>query len=175
MSISVLSDETLVAAYLASGDAAALDTLVRRHLGPIRNLVYRMVLDNHLADDLTQEVFLRAIRGLPTFAGQAKFSTWLYRVAMNTTHNHVRRQQRSPVEFVHEVPEGGQADGEPENEALGQELRGAIESALAGLAPTLRAAFVLTSLEGLEPRGLPKWKVARFRPCTGESSRPESN
>jgi RNA polymerase sigma-70 factor, ECF subfamily len=145
----VLSDEALVTAYLASGEAASLETLVERHLGPVRNLVFRMVLDDHLADDLTQEVFLQAIRGLPSFGGRAKFSTWLYRVAMNAIHNHVGRERRSPVEFREKLPDAGQTESRPDQAALGNELQRVLETALAELDPRLRAALVLTCLEGL--------------------------
>jgi RNA polymerase sigma-70 factor (ECF subfamily) len=145
----VLSDESLVRAYLASGEAATLETLVRRHLKPIRNLVFRMLLDDHLADDLTQEVFLQAIRGLPKFRGRAKFSTWLYRVAMNAIHNHLGRERRSPVEFRGELPEAEQSELRPERVALGNELQRVLETALRELEPRLRAALVLTGLEGV--------------------------
>ena len=68
-------------------------------------MVFQMVLDHSLADDVTQEVFLRAFRGLSGFRGKSKFSTWLYRVAMNTTRSFLARSGRSPVEFRAEVPE----------------------------------------------------------------------
>jgi len=72
----VKSDEQLIACYRESGRAEALDTLTERYLGRVRAMIYPMVLDKTLADDLTQEVFLRAFRGLPSFDGRAQFSTW---------------------------------------------------------------------------------------------------
>ena len=129
-----------------------LDELVARYLGKVRGTVYAMVLDAALADDLTQEVFLRAIRGLAGFDGRAKFSTWLYRVAMNTTHSFLARRNRSPVTFHPDPPdrppdrthEAGQS---PEGAAMECELDAAIRAALADLTPKLRAAIVLTTLE----------------------------
>jgi RNA polymerase sigma-70 factor (ECF subfamily) len=169
----VLSDEALVTAYLASREAAALETLVSRHLVPIRNLVFRMVLDDHVADDLTQEVFLQAIRGLPSFRGRAKFSTWLYRVAMNAIHKHLGRERRSPIEFREELPDAGHAGSPPDQAALSDELQGVLETALAELDPVLRAALVLTCLGGLpipeaaavENCSLPTmyWRIHRAR------------
>ena len=142
------SDEQLIDCYRESGVRQPLDELVGRYLGKVRGTVYAMVLDAALADDLTQEVFLRAIRGLAGFDGRAKFSTWLYRVAMNTTHSFLARRSRSPVTF-HPDPrdrphEAGQS---PEGAAMECELDAAIRAALADLTPKLRAAIVLTSLE----------------------------
>jgi len=60
----VPTDEELVAAYRNSGQRPVLDELVRRHVGKVRAMIYPMVLNSSGADDLTQEVFLRAVRGL---------------------------------------------------------------------------------------------------------------
>ena len=93
------SDEELVASYRDLGQREALDELTKRHLGPVRAMIYPMVLDGTLADDLTQEVFLRAFRALASFNGRLRFSTWLYRVAMNTAHGFLAGHRRSPVDF----------------------------------------------------------------------------
>ncbi len=142
------SDEQLVASYQDSGRREALEELAERHLGAVRAMIYPMVLDKTVADDLTQEVFLRAIRGLAGFDGRAKFSTWLYRVAMNTTHSFLARRNRSPVSFQRELPDQPQQTSKtPEGTAMENELDGAIRAALADLTPKLRAAIVLTALE----------------------------
>jgi len=82
-----------------------------------------MVLDDGTADDVTQEVFLRVVRHLPTFDGRSKFSTWLYRVAMNTCHSYLERARRSRLEFREELPERLDAASMPVQAVLDAELR----------------------------------------------------
>lgn len=72
-----LSDEDLIARFRETQCRAAIDELVRRYLGNIRAMIYPMVLNHTSADDLTQEVFLRAWKGLKGFRAEARFSTWL--------------------------------------------------------------------------------------------------
>jgi len=147
----VRSDEQLVACYRDSGQGEALDELTERHLGGVWAMIYPMVLDKNLADDLTQEVFLRAFRGLAGFDGRSRFSTWLYRMAMNTAHGFLARQRRSPVDFRAEVPDRCQSSSErPESVAMQGELELAVEAGLRDLSPKLRAAIVLIALERLE-------------------------
>jgi RNA polymerase sigma-70 factor, ECF subfamily len=147
------SDEELVGLYQQSQDAQVFEELVRRRLDRIRSLIYQMVLDDAAADDLCQEVFLRAYRGLPGFHGKARFSTWLFRIAMNSTHDYLRQRKSSPVEFRAQLPEGGAPLGSPPDEAaLRSELEAKIESALGSLSPKLRAAIVLTSLHEKSPQ-----------------------
>lgn len=91
-----VTDEDLVAHALA-GDPGAFDELVVRWERPIYALAYRMVGRDEDARDICQEAFLRAYRGLSHFRGQAKFSSWLYRIALNLCRDWIRRQQRTPV------------------------------------------------------------------------------
>ena len=156
------SDEQLIDCYLESGEPCALEELVGRYLNKVRGTVYAMVLDTSLADDLTQEVFLRAIRGLPGFDGRGQFSTWLYRVAMNTTYSFLARRSRSPVTFRPELPDRPcGADRTPVGAAMEVELDGAIRAALADLPPKLRAAVVLITLEHFDAA-----EAARIEGCS---------
>ena len=156
------SDEQLIDGYLESGERAALDELVGRYLSKVRGTVYAMVLDRSLADDLTQEVFLRAIRGLGSFDGRARFSTWLYRVAMNTTHSFLARRRRSPLTFHPELPDRPNPAGPcPEGAAIDGELDGAVRAALANLPPKQRAAVVLMTLEDISAA-----EAARIEGCS---------
>jgi RNA polymerase sigma-70 factor (ECF subfamily) len=111
-----------------------------------------MVLDDAAADDLTQEVMLKAFRGLAGFDGKAAFSTWLYRIAMNTAYTFLASRNRSPVSFHGEVPEPPQHQVEtPDRAAMQAELDRQIGAALDGLSPKLRAAMVLTGIQGVSP------------------------
>jgi RNA polymerase sigma-70 factor (ECF subfamily) len=147
----VADDAELITAYKQSGAREALDALMRRHLGRVRNVVFQMVLDDSVADDLTQEVFLRAFVGLRSFNGKSTFSTWLYRVAMNTTYSHFERRKRSLIDDTATPPEpASRPHAGPEQTAMQTELQSQVEAALAELSPKLRAAIVLTSLQQLD-------------------------
>lgn len=115
-------------------------------------MIFQMVLDANAADDLTQETLLRAVRAIDSFEGRAQFGTWLYRIAMNTTHDFLARQHRSPVVFQAELADRSRHDVTPDRMATDAELLAQIESAIATLSPKLRAAIVLTALQGLSAR-----------------------
>src|SRR5262245_62451264 len=90
------TDEELVARSIG-GDADSFNELVVRWERPIYALAYRTIGREDDARDVCQETFLRAYRALPGFRGQAKFSSWLYRIALNLCRDWVRRERRAPV------------------------------------------------------------------------------
>jgi RNA polymerase sigma-70 factor (ECF subfamily) len=90
------TDEELVARTVA-GDADSFNQLILRWERPIYALAYRVIGRDEDARDVCQEAFLRAFRGLPGFKGQAKFSSWLYRITLNLCRDWIRRQRRTPV------------------------------------------------------------------------------
>src|SRR5260370_39992161 len=90
------TDEELVAKSIG-GDAESFNELILRWERPIYALAYRTIGREEDARDVCQETFLRAFRGLPRFRGQAKFSSWLYRIALNLCRDWMRRQRRTPV------------------------------------------------------------------------------
>ena len=149
----VKSDEQLVVCYRDAGQADALDELVARHLPKVHAVILAMVLNRSTADELTQEVFLKVVRGLAGFRGKSRFATWLYRVTMNTVYGFLAQQKRSPVVFTGQLPvRFDRSNGRPECAAMRAELDAAIAAALRDLAPTLRAAIVLTAMQGLNVR-----------------------
>src|SRR5215510_2866049 len=83
-----LDENALVRACL-SGRAGAFDLIVERHRRPVYQLCYRFVGNHEDASDLSQDVFLRAYRGLHRFKGQSSLATWLYRIAVNVSLNRV--------------------------------------------------------------------------------------
>lgn len=155
------ADEELVAAFRTTGEIRALNGLAERHIPRVRALLHQMVLNEADADDLTQEVFLRAFHGLEGFEGRSRFSTWLYRIAMNTARTFLRSRTRTPAcrgeELAEEPDRGG---GGPDQAAMARELDADIEAALGSLSPTLRAAIVLTAIHGLNGR-----EAARIEGC----------
>src|SRR4030095_8255657 len=98
----VATDEELVAKSM-SGDADSFNQLILRWERPIYALAYRVIGREEDARDVVQETFLRAFRALPGFKGQAKFSSWLYRIALNLCRDWMRRQKRTPTV---QMPEG---------------------------------------------------------------------
>ncbi|PRP91553.1 ECF RNA polymerase sigma factor SigW [Enhygromyxa salina] len=91
--ITDLDDPELVERAGKGGDNAAFAELVRRHQGKVRGLLLRLTGNSTLADDLGQEAFLRAYRGLVSFEGRSRFSTWIYRIAYNVFLNHRARNR----------------------------------------------------------------------------------
>src|SRR3981189_1387654 len=90
------SDEELVTRSIG-GDADSFNQLILRWERPIYALAYRTIGREEDARDVCQETFLRAFRALPGFRGQAKFSSWLYRIALNLCRDWIRRERRTPV------------------------------------------------------------------------------
>src|SRR6188472_4610841 len=96
------TDEELVARS-QSGDLDSFNQLIKRWERPIYALAYRTIGRDEDARDVCQETFLRAFRALPGFKGQAKFSSWLYRITLNLCRDWIRRQRRQPIA---QAPEG---------------------------------------------------------------------
>src|SRR6186997_539052 len=99
------TDEELVAKSI-SGDVDSFNQLVSRWERPIYALAYRTVGRDEDARDVVQEAFMRAYRGLRGFKGEAKFSSWLYRITLNLCRDWMRRERRAPIV---QPPEGTDA------------------------------------------------------------------
>ena len=145
------TDEQLVERCQNAGCAQAANELVRRHLRRVRAIIFPMVLDHSVADDLAQETFLRAWRGLSGFRSEARFSTWLTRIAWNVMQDEVSRRERSVTVMAESVEIASSATGRPDEAVLRHELDQQIAAALASLSAKLRAAIVLTGLQQLSP------------------------
>jgi RNA polymerase sigma-70 factor (ECF subfamily) len=137
-----------------AGDEDAFAELVMLHADRVYGALRRFGLDESEADEVTQEVFVRAWRGLARFEERARFSTWLYRIAFNEAQR--RRSRRAlprvdvnpegadPVLALPESPELG-----PDAQTLSHELEQILERSLAELPPDWRDAVVLRDIEGL--------------------------
>lgn len=148
------SDQNLIDQFHESGQTSCLEELLQRHLGRIRGVVFQMLLNHDAADDVTQDIFLRVVRGIERFEGRSEFSTWLYQVAMNTVRSYIKKRGRSRVQFHDELPEGSVVSrANPDGPVLQAELASEVQTALAGLSPQLRAAIVLVCLQG-EPASI---------------------
>lgn len=130
------------------GDQLAFNRLILRWEQPVYNLVLRMLGNREEAADTTQEIFLSVYRAIGRFKGNSKFSTWLYRVAMNHCLSKLRRKPLTAVS-LDEPPAGGQAAPElptqavQESQVLQQERRSAILKSLKLLPSEQRAVIEL--------------------------------
>lgn len=149
------ADQPLVEAAQV-GDADALSALVQRHQTRIFNFALALTANAADADDLAQETFIRAFRGLQRFRGESSFKNWLYRIATNAAHTQYgKRQRRSAVWDTRiesdEVSERHLASA-AENVEASAMRRQAIDRALAALPAEQRIAVALHDVEGLAYR-----------------------
>src|SRR5581483_7098156 len=148
------TDEELVAKSI-SGDTDSFNELILRWERPIYALAYRTIGREEDARDVCQETFLRAFRALPGFRGQAKFSSWLYRIALNLCRDWVRRERRTPtvqpdenVDLVDLAAAAGPSES-IEDLVARKDLARAVERAMALLPEEQRTAIVLKEYHGL--------------------------
>ena len=143
-------DIDLIARFL-EGDVAAFDELMAAHEDRVFGICLRMRRDRDAALDATQETFINVFRKADRYRAEAAFSTWLYRVAVNTCYDQIRKAKRKAA---HPLPAGLDPPDPASSDALeSAELRPQIEEALQALSPEFRAAVVLVDLEGLSLDG----------------------
>lgn len=146
-----LTDEQLLDDYRKWGRRELLDELLGRHLALVRNLAFRMTLDEEGADDIAQQALLHAVQGINSFNGQCNFRTWLYRVTLNAAYDFLDRKKRSPIQYTSEWSETDEGTvPPPQQSALMDELFEQLTAAIAELSPKMRAAIVLTVIEQLD-------------------------
>jgi RNA polymerase sigma-70 factor, ECF subfamily len=149
-------DDRVLVGRAAQGDRDAFGVLVRRHQARIFNLAYQVVRNREDALDVAQEAFVKAYTSLPGFKGEASFSTWIHRIAVNLAIDCLRRRRRTdPTPYddqraLHEVGEDGPAAPDDPASALeSTQVRGLLAQGIAVLPPAQRAVLVLREIEGL--------------------------
>lgn len=148
-----MTDVTVVS-RARTGDPDAFRLLVERHSQPIFRVAYRMTGNEHDADDVVQETFLRAYRQLDRFEERANFGTWLHRIAINCALDLLRARGRMDRYYGGD-PEDAEMNGtirsEPEQDRLliSAELREQVAAAMERLSGNERTAFVLRHFEGM--------------------------
>jgi len=163
-------DIELIGRFL-DGDKGAFDTLMSAHEQRVFAICLRTLGDRQAALDATQETFITVFRKADRYNATAAFSTWLYRVTVNTCYDYLRRQKRHRTETLPEHHDPVDVAASDEFSAV--EIQPAIESALAGLPDEFRAAVVLVDLHGFDleraaevlevPVGTVKSRVYRAR------------
>ncbi len=159
MSYGEHSDQELVRLCLKSDERAARE-LVDRFQRPVFSLVYRMVRDRELAEDLTQEVFVRTFNNLQRYDRSYKFSSWLFKIAYNLTVDYLRKKRVKTIS-IHGSPDAVtperqeatslalESDTEsPAAMTESKELAGYLEEAIGKLRPEYRTAILLRHVEG---------------------------
>lgn len=175
-------DAVELVALAKQGDMDAFEALILQHEKIVYNIAFRMMDGGEDVKDMAQEVFLKVYRNLERFDGKSAFSTWIYRIAVNTCIDEIRKRkgkQTYSLDAELEDEDGNYkkqfADegGRPEEEMLRKELRGEVLAALETLSPEHKAAVILRDIRGYSyeeiaemmqmPLGTVKSRISRGR------------
>ncbi len=169
-------EDLILLERFSQGDRSAFNALVRAHEDRVFSVCLRIMTDREAALDATQETFLTVFRKADRFTGKSAFSTWLYRVAVNTCYDLLRKEKRrraDPLPDRHDPADASAASG-----FTSVEERPDLEKALAQLPEEFRAAVVLSDLEDLAvaevarvldvPTGTAKSRIFRGRRMLAE-------
>ena len=175
------SEESKLVAAFRRGDAAAFDTLYRRHAGRVMAFARRLTGSGQDAEDLTQEVFVAAFRGLERFEGRSTLLSWLLGIAVRKRRDQARRRAPDSLPGADHLDsfDAPMSSVRMEDRILDSI---ALDRALAALDEPMREAFLLVAAQGLthkeaaaileRPIGTVKWRVAeasrRLREALGE-------
>lgn len=148
---------------LRTGDAAAFERMVERHGGRLLVVARRLLGDDHEAQDALQDALISAFRGLPTFKGEARLSTWLHRITVNAVLMRMRSRRRRHEVPIESMLPAFQADG---HRVVGREAwsdsaetlmeraetRASVRGAIDRLPGDYRTVLILRDIEGLDTR-----------------------
>lgn len=173
--MSIAPTDTALVQAAQRGDRGAFGVLVARHAAAVLSVTTRM-LGPADAEDAAQDTFVAAFTALARFKQEAKFSTWLYRIAVNKCHDRLRARRATDVSLDDEQDDAGWEppdDETPHWELEQSEMAEAIERGIQALPPLYRESFVLRHVEGLDydemsaildaPRDTVKMRVYKAR------------
>ncbi len=156
------ASDAAVMLRVAAGDEASFNFLVQKHHRPMIHFLFRMVRNQAVAEELAQEVFLRVYRARDSYRAEARFTTWLYRIATNLAVNHARdtKHERAAQTVYLDAPdeESGTtpdvADDEPsvEQKLMTDERMAAIKSHVMALPERQRMAVLMHKYQGMDYR-----------------------
>jgi RNA polymerase sigma-70 factor (ECF subfamily) len=156
------SDEVL-AKRVQEGDTSVFDILIGRYKARLYRLIYHMTSNHEDAGELLQDTFLNAFKAMGRFRSDARFSTWIYRIAVNITINHIRRTKRRPLQlsldqvdpdqpelvaFCEELAQAPELDGRQREEVLGRAQQ-ILNRAMQTLSHSHRTVVTMHYIEGL--------------------------
>ena len=146
------TSEEILLAKAASGDGAAFTQLMSAHESRMYAVALRMCSNREDAQDCLQDAMLRVYRSLNSFKGQSSFSTWLYRVTMNTCLDEIRRRKMRSSASLDDLLDSGWSPSDendvPERRMIASEQRRTIDRAIAELPEDMRAAIILRDVQG---------------------------
>ena len=163
-------DDRALVASASQGDLGAYDQLVRRYQALIYGLVYNMTSSKEDAEDLVQDVFVKAFSSLKGFRGTSSFYTWIYRIAINRTINFLKKRKKRQALSLNDVDEGVERDPayvelsareSPARDTSLLELQEKLNKALLTLSEKHRTVVVLHDIQGL-----PHEEIARMTGCS---------
>ena len=155
----VLSDQDVVR-HAVQGREAAYRELIRRYQRPVFSLVYRMVRDRELAEDLAQETFIKVLKAIDSYRPEYKFSSWIFKIANNAAIDHLRRRGLNTLSLdgsphaesadaieatTLQIGDGAESQLE---EVASRELGAQIEAAIGQLRPEYRSCIILRHIDG---------------------------
>lgn len=158
LDVSALTDQEVVE-YARAGIEAAYRELIRRYQRPVFSLVYRMVRDRELAEDIAQETFIKVLNAIDRYRPEYKFSSWIFKIANNAAIDHLRRRELDTLSIegrpdavtrerqeatALQISDRGES---PLEELEARELGTQIELAIGELRPEYRACIILRHVE----------------------------
>lgn len=185
------ADERKLIARLRRRDERAFRQLVEQYQGQVFNVVFRILGDAAEAEDVTQEVFVAVFRAIARFRGDARLSTWIFRIAVNHCRNRLKylgrrhHNRTSSLDDVHEAADMrvlGERPAQPDGLVRGHRLQQALRAAMASLDVEQRELVVLRDMSGLSyqeiqrvtglPSGTVKSRLHRARVALQEALEP---
>ena len=176
------NDDRRLARLAGQGDQDAFAQLVERYTGLVYSLALRRVGNHHDAEDLTQSVFWKAWKALPSFREEAAFSTWLYRMTANAVTDFLRQKGRreAPLSLDDpDLPQTAHPGPSPSEQAQAAERQEALYRAIEALPEQARSVLLLRELRGLSyeeiaaaldlPLGMVRSRLARARGALAKS------
>lgn len=157
-------------ARATTGEYAAYEELIRRYQRKIYALVYNMTSNKEDAEDMVQDVFVKAYTALPQFKGDSSFYTWIYRIAVNRTINFLKKRKRNPDVSLDDLDQAVERDPayvelrareSPVRDATLSELQAKLNAALLTLSDKHRTVVVMHDIQGV-----PHDEIARVLGCS---------
>ena len=157
--LSAATDQEVVE-LARKGEEVAYRELLRRYQRPVFSLIYRMVRDRELAEDLSQETFVKVLNALDRYRPEYKFSSWVFKIANNAAIDHLRRKEldtlsleggpdaTTPERVEATALQLGDQTESPLDELEARELGSTIEKAIGNLRPEYRSCIILRHVEG---------------------------
>ena len=182
--------DTELVSQAQQGKMQAFELLVNRYQQRVANVISKFVKDRHEIQDVAQEVFIKVFRALPNFRGDSSFYTWIYRIAVNTSKNHLvarsRRIQNTQVEFEDAESFNTNEDHRnldtPDAVYARGELEQTMSKAISVLPEDLKTAIILREVDGLSydeiaekmdcPIGTVRSRIFRARDAIDQALRP---